>query len=78
MNPRQCKKFNFRNLNPNAAEPVGAKRKSRFIGEPKKEINHESTKGRKHEKKDKLNFVLSRFRVFVMKIFFHKMQRYYY
>jgi len=34
--------------------------------EPKR-INHESTKGRKHEKNE-LNFVLSKFRVFVMKM----------
>jgi len=29
----------------------------------------------KTRKKDMLDFVLSKFRVFVMKIFFHKMQR---
>ncbi len=33
---------------PNSDEPVGAKRKSRFIGEPKM-INHENTKFIKHE-----------------------------
>jgi hypothetical protein len=35
-------------LKPNPDEPVGAKRKSRFIGEPKM-INHENTKFEKHE-----------------------------
>jgi hypothetical protein len=35
---------------PNPDKPVEAKRKSRFSGEPKKN-NHESTKGRKHERK---------------------------
>jgi len=60
---------------PNPNEPVEAKRKFRFSGEPKKEINHESMKGpqydstylrgrRKHEKKIIqiscfLNFVFS-------------------
>jgi hypothetical protein len=61
---------------PNPAQPVVVKRKSRFFGEPKKEINHESIPPwRERHEKDKLNFVLSRFRAFVMKIFFHKMQR---
>ena len=52
--------------NPNPAEP-----------EPIKKM---ITKARKDEntKKDMLNFVLSRFRVFVMKIFSLKMQRYYF
>jgi len=38
--------------------------------EPKKEINHEITKGRK---KDKTIFVFSKFRGFVVKKIFHKM-----
>jgi len=36
------------------------------------EINHKSTKTRE---KDKANFVFSKFRGFVVKTFFHKMQR---
>jgi len=52
--------------------------------EAKKKIYHETTKGPRlnreerfngageNTKKDRLNFVLSKFRVFVMKIFFHK------
>ncbi|CAB1076927.1 hypothetical protein D1AOALGA4SA_4724 [Olavius algarvensis Delta 1 endosymbiont] len=44
---------------------MAAKRKFRFNGEPKK-INHESTKGRKHEKKNETIFVLSKFRVFAI------------
>jgi len=56
--------YRFNYLSPNPDKP-----------EPKKEINHESTKGRKHEKKDKTNFVFSKFRGFVVRKFFHKMQR---
>jgi len=58
------------------------------LSQNRKEINHEITKGPRlnkairfngageNTKKGKLNFVLSRFRVFVMKIFFHKMHRF--
>jgi hypothetical protein len=67
---------NFHENLPNLAEPVGVKRKSRFIGEPKmKLITNASRHGGKDTKKDKLNFVLSKFRVFVMNIFLDKMQR---
>ena len=50
---------------PNPDKPVGVKRKSRCVGEPKKKKDqHESTK------KNKIDFVLSKFRVFVMKILY--------
>jgi len=71
--------YNVNLQTPNPYPPEG--------GEPKKEINHESTKGprlnrkksltgqAKTRKKDKTNFVFSKFRGFVVKKFFHKMQR---
>jgi len=46
---------------PNPDEPVGAKRKSRFIGEQKM-INHENTKFGKHE-------IFLFFRVFFLSCF---------
>jgi hypothetical protein len=54
---------------PNPDKPVAAQRRSRFSGEPKKEL---ITKARKDEntKREKINFVLSSFRVFVMKKIF--------
>jgi hypothetical protein len=55
--------------NPNPDKPVGAKRKSRFIGEPKK-INHENTKKRRPKFRA---FQLSCFRD--EKKFYHKMQK---
>ena len=62
----------FLRLYPNPDKPVGVKRKSRFIGEPKKDQSrkHEMTKARK--KTNKI-FVFSNLRVFVMNTFFHKM-----
>jgi hypothetical protein len=48
-------------LTPNPAQPVGVKRKSRFIGEPKKKlITKASRRCGKNTEKDKLNFVLFR------------------
>jgi hypothetical protein len=44
---------------PNPDKPVGAKRKSRFSGEPKKKLITKARKG-ENTKKDKLNFVLTR------------------
>jgi len=41
-------------------------RESVLGGEPKKVFNHESRKGQKHEKEINNNFVLSKFRVFVI------------
>jgi len=53
--------LNFPKHCPNPDEPVGAKRKSRFVGEPKM-INHESTKFGKHK-------IFLFFRVFFLSCF---------